>query len=208
MNFYFINLLFLFFIKMAEGTWEILNFDSDYEINTAFPYPIRRVGSERICGEWIMNSGYYMVKLNGLDRLKHRVIALQWRANDDPDVKTQVDHIDRNKLNNHINNLRWVTPSENSKNKTFQGRRKAEYIYELPEESAQITEYDGILLVRYYFDPESEQILLRTKTKELIYQIVHPTHNRHLLRIKLTDIDGRRYDRSYEKMIREIMEVL
>ena len=35
-----------------------------------------------------------------------------------PGPNYQVDHIDRNKENNDINNLRWTTPSENCLNKT------------------------------------------------------------------------------------------
>jgi hypothetical protein len=149
-----------------------------------------------------------MVKISRIDRLKHRVIAFQWIQNLNPDVQTQVDHIDRNKLNNELSNLRWVSPTDNSKNKTFKGMRKFVYIYELPEDAIQITEYDGIELDRYYFDPESEQILIRTKTKQVKYQIVHPTHNRHLLRINITDVNGNRYDRSYPKMINDLLDIL
>lgn len=43
----------------------------------------------------------------------HRVIAEAWLDNPDKNVYTQVDHIDRDKLNNCVENLRWVTPSEN-----------------------------------------------------------------------------------------------
>jgi hypothetical protein len=175
------------------------------DINTAFPYPIRRTSTGNINSE-CLSSEYMEVKLNLVPRLKHRVIALQWIANDDPDVKTQVDHIDRNKLNNHITNLRWVTPSENSKNRTFKGRRKFEYIYELPDEAIQITEFDGIYLDRYYFDPENEQILLRTKTKQVKYQIVHPTLNKNCLRIRLNDVDGKKLERSYTTMMRELID--
>ena len=35
---------------------------------------------------------------------------------DNPDNKAYIDHIDRNKTNNRVSNLRWATPSENQCN--------------------------------------------------------------------------------------------
>ena len=41
---------------------------------------------------------------------------------DKPDGNYQVDHIDRNRSNNDISNLRWVTPQENSLNRSEERR--------------------------------------------------------------------------------------
>jgi hypothetical protein len=46
----------------------------------------------------------------------HRLLALQYIPN--PDNKPEVDHIDRNKINNSLDNLRWVTRLENCHNKS------------------------------------------------------------------------------------------
>jgi hypothetical protein len=51
----------------------------------------------------------------------HRLVALAFLPN--PEQKQQVDHLDRNKLNNHILNLRWATPSENNINKSLRTRK-------------------------------------------------------------------------------------
>jgi len=44
----------------------------------------------------------------------HRLIALTFIPN--PENKPTIDHIDRNKQNNNVSNLRWATPAEQSSN--------------------------------------------------------------------------------------------
>ena len=46
----------------------------------------------------------------------HRLVATAFVENDRPDIAGIVDHIDKNKHNNHASNLRWLTRSENARN--------------------------------------------------------------------------------------------
>jgi len=57
------------------------------------------------------NSGYLRVELSGKKYLLHRLLATAFIPN--PDAKPQVNHKDGNKTNNRLDNLEWVTRSEN-----------------------------------------------------------------------------------------------
>ena len=62
--------------------------------------------------------GYKLVDLykNGIKKpfLIHRLVGLAFLEN--PDNKSMIDHIDENKSNNNVKNLRWATRNDNSAN--------------------------------------------------------------------------------------------
>ena len=49
--------------------------------------------------------------------LVHRLVAFAFL--DRNEGQTEVDHIDHNRFNNMVNNLRWVTSSENQRNRSI-----------------------------------------------------------------------------------------
>lgn len=64
--------------------------------------------------------GYYHVSLTNKDCRKgckvHRLVALAFIQN--LENKTDVNHIDKNKLNNNVSNLNWMTRKENNQHKS------------------------------------------------------------------------------------------
>jgi hypothetical protein len=58
--------------------------------------------------------GYKKVNLNNKTKEVHRLVGLAFIPN--PENKRCVDHIDTNKTNNNMSNLRWATMDENGHN--------------------------------------------------------------------------------------------
>ena len=82
-----------------------------------FIFPDGRVWSNKRKGQFLKphhGDGYYKVKINNSPMLIHRLIGLHYIPN--PDNKPCIDHINRDRLDNRIENLRWATKCENNNN--------------------------------------------------------------------------------------------
>ena len=127
-------------MEQETGEWLECVADDDYEIFTENPYPIRRKGSNRIIKECINSKGYVVCSLNSRQYKKHRIIGLQFIPN--PNNLPEIDHINHNKLDNRIENLSWVSKSENQRNKTS-WRHQYIFLDELPETAEPLEAYNG-----------------------------------------------------------------
>ena len=83
-------------------------------------YPNLIKGWSEVKG-YINNKGYLVIRLNGKDYKKHRIVGYAFLGLDINNPKQQIDHIDRNKQNNNMNNLRIVSHQENQFNKVSNG---------------------------------------------------------------------------------------
>ena len=92
---------------------------------------VRNVKTERILKPRVGGSGkcYFIVALykdnTRANSYIHRLVAQEFIENSDN--KKYVDHIDHNKTDNTILNLRWVSNSENSMNRTKQANTSSKY---------------------------------------------------------------------------------
>ena len=197
-----------------EGEWEILKINTNYEILNQHPYPIRKICNhgdkckKKMCHKHISecwSNGYLNVALNGQRLGKHRVIALQWITNDDPENKTHVDHINRIKSDNRLENLRWTTQSDNSKNSK---RKDSEYLQEIPETAMRIEEYNNIELNRYWYDPIDEKLYMKTTMEDYHWKVIKPYWNAKVLQFNLTDVDGKQRSCNWFKFVQEMSEIM
>lgn len=115
-------------ISLEKGVeiWQDIPEYSRYKISTygnVFAKSLNKFVSK------INKGGYYHVSLYDNQKIRkcvsiHQLVAKTFLENNDPENKTIVDHIDNDKTNNHIDNLRWVTKSENSKSYQQNFRKK------------------------------------------------------------------------------------
>lgn len=100
------------------------------------------------------SNGYYLINLHHNNvKYLHRLLALAFIPN--PENKPTVDHINRNKIDNRIDNLRWTDMHEQNKNKYHQIGRSG---------------YKNITLFR-----NSYQVRITGKERKYIYCKTFPT---------------------------------
>lgn len=137
-------------IEDYKGIYEISNIGkvkclSRDVVSTRFGH-IRHY-PERIAKVYTRNNGYEFVELSKNGKAKkysvHRLVAQAFIPN--PDNKPQVNHIDGNKISNCVENLEWVTCSENIKH-AYKNKLTKPYHNGIP-----VNQYDmnGVLMASY-----------------------------------------------------------
>ena len=160
----------------------LLNFEEDYEILNDYPFTIRKKSNKRVLRESLSN-GYLQVDLNRKSYKKHRLIALQFLPNPDPINNDVIDHINHDRTDNHLSNLRWCSSTDNNINKTTYKGIQAIFIDDIPDDSIAVEWYDTKTEHRifdegkyyYYFDETNHEDIFYAKITDNIYKILH--HN-------------------------------
>ena len=177
----------------------MIDFEKDYEICTEYPFDIRRIGSDYCIKEYDSGRGYLQVSLNCKTYQKHVLIAKQFIHNDDPEHKTQVDHINHDTKDYHLSNLRWVTPSENYRNKSFCRGVVYKFVDDIPDDATKILFYDtrnqhhDFVDDRYYYyhDDDNDEDIFYGRITDNTYKILHINEARNGSRyVQFSDTNG------------------
>ncbi|KAK8886665.1 hypothetical protein M9Y10_042131 [Tritrichomonas musculus] len=187
--------------EQAAEFVQLKDFD-DYEILSVYPFTIRRKDNHYEVSEFISSKGYVKVHLNDKDFFKHRIIALQFIPNDDPEHKTQIDHKNRIRTDNHIENLFWCTQSTNQMNKGSSKGVIYEYVDEISDEATIINEYNQYQFENYFYHENKFYYY-----NGLSYRILHINEaKRNAYYVNLMNTEGKRV-RIYINKFKKLYEV-
>lgn len=98
----------------VEEVWKKIPRYPKYEASTLGR--IKNIETHNILVPSIQPAGYHMVSVNKSTKSVHRLVALTFINN--PEKKKTVDHIDDDRGNNKLDNLRWATSKEQESYKT------------------------------------------------------------------------------------------
>jgi hypothetical protein len=106
-------------MKTQNEEWKsIAECNGEYHISNHGRVKSLKFGKERILKPLLKgrkNHQYYSVSISCLGKSRvtkiHRLVAIYFI--DNPESKSQVNHKDGNKYNNHVDNLEWMTSKEN-----------------------------------------------------------------------------------------------
>ena len=119
--------------------------------------------------------------MNRKQYLKHYLIALQILPKDDPINNNAIDHINHDRTDYHLSNLRWCSSSDNQFNKpSFKGVQY-DFINDIPDEVIVVDYYDTKtersefeqINYYYYHNDSTNNDTFYCKIEVNIYRILH-----------------------------------
>ena len=136
---------------------------------------IKNVKTGRILKNQINNHGYYKIDLckdgKTFNKTIHKLVANEFIPN--PLNKNCIDHIDNNRLNNNINNLRWATHQENNMNRNISSKNtsgfKGVFLKKETNKWCAQIRINGKLMHLGLFDKIEDAVIARVEKSEELF---------------------------------------
>lgn len=96
---------------LPDEIWVTTYINPDYEVSNRMRVRVKETKALRAITP--DGKGYYKVSIGGKSYYLHRIVKLSFDPVEDP-TKVQIDHIDGNRQNANLENLRYLTTKENT----------------------------------------------------------------------------------------------
>ena len=171
---------------------DLKNFEGVYQMYTEYPHVIRKKTnvSTLLSEVFDKSTGYFVVFLCKKKYYKHRLIAEQFIEN--TENCKYVDHINHNRLDNRICNLRWCTAQQNLNNLSCQ-----EFVDKLPKDARIVEEYNDRKFNFLYFSNETDKFYVFNGKNYVVKKEFRDRKGN--FSISYSDIDGVNTKISYRK---------
>ena len=152
--------------------WKNIDIATNYEVSNLGR--IRNTKTGQILNPGISGNGYKQVSIKFKDTNKfkkqyvHRLVAQYWLEN--PENKREVNHINLDRTDNRVENLEWITSSDNQKHKYENGNYKTSHrkIVQMDLDGNEIAVFESII--------EAARFL--GVSRQGIDKVVHGTYGR------------------------------
>ena len=163
---------------LLKTVWLPIKDYDNYEVSICGS--VRNAITKRVLKPGIDGPGYYYVDLckNGNHKKHkiHRLVARQFIPNINNNIC--VDHINNDKLDNTVSNLRWVSYQQNNFNSQLSSKNtsgiKGVYFYKNYQKwQVRIRFNNKLIHLGYYDNIEDAKLARQTKSKELFGEYIN-----------------------------------